>query len=144
MFSCAEKKEILISVSNAPEKIQSIMNRLGTIEQSIGSNAKNDAGFQEKLLGKISSYCQEQKIILREFPQTHWYEQQDYTVETYTVVLEGSYIKLLKLLNMLESEHYGKITSVKFESQKDYISNITKLTATIYLQNIKNNKKHES
>lgn len=140
---CHEMEDLLTTVADAPEKIKAITKKLHAIESSVSSGEKDKLNFQEELLEKVSHYCQVHRLILREFPQIHRYTQQNYNIETFTVVVEGPYIKLLKLAYSLESERTGKMISIRFESKKDYKTNSVRLLATIYLQKIKN-KKNES
>lgn len=137
---CHEMEELLTTVADAPEKIKGISKRIGEIENSVSSGEQGNSNFQEKLLEKVSHYCQSQRLILREFPQIHKYTQQNYNVETFTVAVEGPYVKLLKLVYLFESTRLGKVISIKFESKKDYRTNSMRLVSTIYLQNIKNIK----
>lgn len=137
---CNDFEEQLISASDAPNKITQLENKLNSINKTIGTNITSDLDFQELLLEKVSNYCNDNKLILKELPQTHIYKNRDYNIETNMVVVEGSFIKLLKLVYMLEQEFkLGKVISVKFESEKDLITKKIRLSASIYFQNIKNN-----
>lgn len=131
-------EDLLNSVADAPNKINKIKARLLQIENSVIKSDNENNNFQENLLEKVSKYCQVNKIILREFPQAHKYNQQNYNIETYTIAVEGPFVKLLKLVFALETTNAGKMISVKFESKLDYKTNTNRLTATIFIQNIKN------
>jgi len=131
----------LSMAENAPEKIAGIKNRIAEIETRIGSNQSMEVDFQDLLLEKVSGYCKLNNLVLKEFPQTHSFSQQDYLIETNTIVVEGGFIKLLKLVYSLENDfEIGKVVSVKFSTKEDFRSKQLCLSAIIYYQNIKMNR----
>jgi len=131
----------LTLAENAPQKIAEIKNRISEIETRIGSNQSKEVDFQDMLLEKVSSYCKTNGLVLKEFPQTHCFSQQDYLIETNTIIVEGDFIKLLKLVYGLENDfEIGKVVSVKFLTNEDFRSKRLYLSAVIYYQNIKMNR----
>jgi len=140
---CSVYEEQLEFVKDAPLKIAALQKEIDIKEQILGRSNAGDE-FQENLLKQITGFCQKNQLILREYPQVHNYIQQEYNIETNEIVIEGQFIKLLKLLYALEQEYkLGKVVSAKFMSKKDFKTNQMKLTLTIYVQNIKkeNNEK---
>lgn len=137
---CSICEEQLEFVKDAPLKIASLQKEIDVKEQILGhSNAGVE--FQEHLLKQVTEFCQQNQLILREYPQVHNYIQQEYNIETNEIIVEGPFIKLLKLLYALEQEYkLGKVVSAKFMSKKDFKTNQMKLTLTIYVQNIKKEK----
>lgn len=136
---CHELEVQISDASFASEKIAKIEGRLKSLNELIGTNITSDLDFQELLLETVTGYCSSNHIILKELPRTHSFIDQEYLVETNVIVVEGSYIKLLKLIYMLEKQFkLCKIISVKFESEEDLLSKRIRLFATIYFQNIKN------
>ena len=134
---CSIYEEQLKFVKDAPLKIAELQKELNQKEKSLGfSSTKKE--FQEQLLNNISTYCAENDLLLIEVPEVHTYKQHEYKIETYTTIVEGSYIKLLKLLYAIEQKfRIGKVVSVKFSSKKDYKTNELRLTLNMYIQNIK-------
>ncbi|MCK4661794.1 MAG: hypothetical protein KAT68_02930 [Bacteroidales bacterium] len=136
-----QNKEIekqLIIINDAPAKIADYELQLKKIENIIGEKIILGQDVHELLLERVSKYCQDNRLILRELPMVHKFNQNDYTIETSVVVIEGTYLKLLKLLFALETEKiFGKITSANFKSYKDFKTRKIRLTLTIYIQNIK-------
>jgi hypothetical protein len=128
--------------SEAPGKIAQLEKQLKEIDQTLGSGPK--AGeVQQALLGFVTGYCQLENVTLREFPKAVYKEENDLVVETNMLTIEGDFIKLLKLVYLLEQEQkLGKISSVRFFLKKDTRTRTTALNACIYLQNIKK-KGHE-
>lgn len=131
-------KDQLESIQSAPSEILDVEQQLSTIERSVGMNPDTTTDFQKILLEKVSEFCQENRVVLREFPQTIYYKNQDFEVETNQIVVEGSFVKILTLVYNLEQKfRLGKIVSLRFATQKDYKSGSIKLFATLYFQNFK-------
>lgn len=138
---CSDFKEKLTYAEHAPAQILQFEKKLKEIENIIGINIK-EFDFQELLYEKVSNYCQENGLILVEFPGTHSYEEQEYEVETNIVVVEGVFLKLLKLVYILEQkDNPGKVVSVKFATKMDYKTRKTRLNTSMYFQNIKSKKR---
>ncbi|MBI5542199.1 MAG: hypothetical protein HY951_19235 [Bacteroidia bacterium] len=135
---CQDYKDQLENIQTAPSEIADVEQQLASIERSVGMNPDTSTDFQKILLEKISGYCQQNYVVLREFPQTIYFNNQDFEVETNQVVVEGSFVKILTLVYNLEQKfRLGKIVSLRFATQKDYKTGSTKLYATLYFQNFK-------
>ncbi|MBI5541222.1 MAG: hypothetical protein HY951_14245 [Bacteroidia bacterium] len=135
---CQDYKSQLENIQTAPAEISNVEQQLATIERSVGMSPDTSTDFQKVLLEKVSSYCQQNNVVLTEFPQTIYFSNQDFEVETNQVVVEGSFVKILTLVYNLEQKfRLGKIVSLRFASQKDYKTGATKLFATLYFQNFK-------
>lgn len=138
---CNALENQLVQLDDAPQRIAFLQKRLKKIEEVIGSNHVNSLDFQEALLERASTYCQSSGLILREFPETHRYSDQNFEVETNRIVAEGTFVKLLLLVYNLEQTFpLGRIVSVKFSSKEDFRSHKIRLSAIIYFQNVKNLK----
>lgn len=138
MDECALLEEQLQQAENAPQKLSELKIELNAIESRLGEGGKFGGDVQQALLEKISRYCNENNIALREFPQPVVSQEQDYIVETNVVVIEGSFIKLLKLVYQLEQvQRTGKVAAVHFMAKEDLRTKRLQLTASLYLQNIK-------
>lgn len=127
----------LIQVEKAPETIKYYENRLTEINTKIGKNYNQNQNFQKNLLNEISSNCDRYSLVLKDFPQVHIWQKQNYNFITGYARVEGSYIPLLKLLYKLETDHsYGRLVSVDFLTFEDLKAKKTRLTMAIYLQTI--------
>ena len=121
----------------APEKIVELQKQMVSINNVISSSVQSESDLHQQLLGVISSYCQKNRLVIKAFPEIHSYARNDLAIETNMIVIEGGYIKLLKLLYMLETQkQFGKIASVDFSSYFDRKSKRYKLTMKLYIQNI--------
>lgn len=136
--------ELLKMASNAPLLEVQLQKELDAINNKLGSQNQDGEKYSDKLIELITSYCQLNNAILKEFPETELAQKDDLLIETNRFTLAGDYVTLLKFVYLLEQKHkIGKVTSVNYLSKKDFRSNSNILTATIYLQNIKkqNNEK---
>lgn len=135
---CIDLEEQLATAVDAPQRISQLEQKLADINGQIGSNISGNTDYQELLLEKVSRYCSKNRLVLKQLPQTHSYVHQDFKVETHKVVVEGSFHKLLKLIYAIENDFkLGKLVSVRFETEKDFVTKSISLTASIYFQNIK-------
>jgi len=131
--------DTLVSINKAPESIARINEELGKIDRFIGSMSDTAAtSTQEMLLEKVSRYCSENGVILKEFPQPLITTEKEYTIETCRIDLQGGFLKLLRFINLLEKERKaGKVVSAGFNCIKDMENKQYKLVASIYIQSIK-------
>lgn len=127
------------AASDAPVKAEELQYQLKKIESIIGKNDIASDNIQQLILSLVSSFCTKNNLVLQEFPKTKSYTENDIQVETNNIVIEGDFIKLLLLLNMLEqNKDVGRISSSRFQAKKNLKTKKIELTLTIYIQNIKN------
>lgn len=140
-----DTKAKLLQVENAPEIIAQFQKQMNSINSKIGENYSQGPEFQKNILDEISKYCEIHSLTLREFPEVHTYQKQDYEFITAYARIEGEFIPLLKLLYELESGRlYGRLISVDFLSTDDFKSKRLRLTMSIYIQTIKQNNNAKS
>lgn len=132
---CCVLQQQLDSAADAPSRLAHLKQELQQLEQITGSNDTINT-LHERLLGIITNYCQENNITLRDFASPIRYHQQEWLVETHPIIVEGSFIPLLKLVAKLEREKTGKVVCVDFQSKRDNKTQSLSLTLTIYVQNI--------
>jgi len=129
-------------VESVPMMTAVFEKQLLQMNSRIASDTMNGQRIQQALLELLSNYCKNSKAVLREFPQSTDFEQGDLLVETNLFVIESDFKTLLKLVYILEQKKtLGKIASIHYQYKKDLITRNMALTATVYLQNIKKNKK---
>jgi hypothetical protein len=134
-YECNVLQQQIDSAANAPSRLAHLKQELRQLETITGSNDTTNS-LHEHLLGIVTNYCQENNITLRDFASPIRYAQQEWMVETHPIILEGSYIALLKFVQKLEQEKAGKVISVDFNSRRDNKTQSLSLTVTIYVQNI--------
>jgi hypothetical protein len=122
----------------SPGQMAALENKLAFINSKVNAYLIDSTRNQESILDAVSTFCQKNNLILREFPKTGFEEQKDITIETKVILAEGTYVNLLRLVYELEHKNkVGKLTSVNFNSFMDTKRKKLVLTATIYLQNIR-------
>lgn len=142
--SYKENQEKVLNANSAPQKVAYYKKKLADIENIIKKQQGSGMDNQELLLSVVSDYCNENDLVLKDFPLPVIYTDKDYTIETSIFEIQGGFIKLLKLIYELEQKTVvGKVMCVNYEIKKNYKTKSFALTATIYLQNIKKNKQDE-
>ena len=138
-----ESKEQIALAVNAPSKTKQLEQELTQINQRIGTQNINGKNTEQALLDLITNYCQSNHLTLREFPEAKLVKQNDLLIETNQFVVEGAFSPLLKMVYLLEQKtKLGKIAGVRYQLKKDIQTKEMALTATVYLQNIKQ-QEHE-
>lgn len=137
-------KEQLQIASDAPQKAAELQKKLAELDHVLEQQQQTTTSVQETLLGFITNYCQNNNLILREFPKTIHVNEKDFLIETNVFTVEGGFLKILPMIYLLEQKNkIGKIASVNFQTKKDFKTKNTALTATVYLQNVSKKTKGE-
>ena len=137
--SCAKLEDQLKHVENAPVQIAELDQKTERINKVINANKQNKS-FNEYLLDRVSDFSVKNSLLIKHFPKNHSYAKGDYSINTNIITVEGSYIKLLKLLHHLEIiEKTGHLSSVEYLSYLDRETKKMKLEMKIYIQTIENN-----
>ena len=129
----------LKEASSAPARVQKLTQQLVSLDHLIQSRQTDTSNnVHDLLLGFLSSYCKENKTVLKSFPETSVSTQGEFEIQSHTFAVEGSFIKLLQLVYLLEQKlRIGKVSSLNFQASKDIDTKKNILVSTVYLQNIK-------
>ena len=93
----------------------------------------------ESLMDAVSRNIDHYKIKLEEFPETHFFQSNNYLVQTYKLTFSGRFINLLGFIHFAEYEiNPCKIVSVSFY-RKELRRTGEKLFVEIYFQSIYRN-----
>lgn len=134
-------EEQLAQLDKAPEELAALRSHVNRLESCFSDTGNLMISPQQRLLEAISSYCSSNKVVLKDFPQPLVATAQDYMVETNIITLEGSFIKLLKLVYQLEQQYQaGRVSSLHFLSRREPRTKELLLSVKIYIQNIKKGK----
>jgi hypothetical protein len=128
--------------STAPAQFASLRKKLNSIDKVL-QNQQNDStqNTHDILLSTLSKYCKENNTTLKTFPETSFDKQGNFEIQTNTFTVQGNFTNLLQLVYLLEQkQRAGKISSVSFESFRDINTQKNILTASAYLQTIKDIK----
>lgn len=122
---------------SAPMQIGQMNQRLKLVQARFNAYAMDSLKNREYLLQIVSDFCKKNNLVLKEFPQIALEEHQNIGITTNTIVAEGSFTNLLKLLYKLEYKvGVGRPASVDFEKYYDFKRKKETLQLTIYLQTI--------
>jgi hypothetical protein len=131
----ALKKQVN-EAEDLPVKIAMLEKQLQKLNASAGNGTEVN---EQALLEIVTGYCSANNLILRDFPKTFNYRRKDMDIETNVFTVEGPFIKGLKMLYELErSPEAGKVSSVLFQKKEDIQTKRQYLTATVYVQYLKN------
>lgn len=137
--NCKSLNSTISSLEQAPLEIKKIEKRLLEMNRLLSSGKSGDDDFHEEFLTFLTTYCNKNNLIIKNFPKPHKAISNKYTIETNIVTFEGDYKELIELVYNLEISHLkGNITSVSFDTKPDFRNGIYKLNLTIYEQNIYN------
>lgn len=127
----------LAKLDSYSNQISTIRKNIVDIERQIGKAPVED--LSEILTESITSYNKSNRdVIIKEIPQKHIFDIDQFRVESQRLVVSGSYKELLSLLLLFESDPTkGKVCSVNFKLKKDYRSNSEYLIMDVWLQTIR-------
>lgn len=132
-----KEKELLTNASLKIKYLQEKNFYLDSVLQS--KNVSIENSFQQTILQNVSIFSSKENIEIINFTKPHSIIENETIIETLSFELKGEFIPLLKLINYLEQEQFGKLLSVHFEKKKNYRNNKPYLTTTVYLQKVSNN-----
>lgn len=136
--SCDEQQKQMDSIQDAPEKLVQLEAELARFSALTGNGNDTLHDVHEQLLNFVTVYCDKHDLVLREFIQPVRYKNDEWTVETHPITVEGNYIEIVRFIRALELESTGRIVSVDFFTKTDNKTKVRSLLATIYVQNISN------
>lgn len=119
--------------ASAPAEIAQLQTQLAGMQQSALKPYD-----REKLLEVVTTFCRDNKVLVKTFPQAQLTKQNDSQIVTNKIVVEGSYNSIVKLVYLLEQqEKLGSVSSLIFTTHKDRVSKKILLHATIIFRNLK-------
>lgn len=136
-------KQSLQEISNTMDQVMKLEFDLHELQQLLAPQAVDGEAFKEMLLSEINSFSEKKAITLRELPEKHLFNDPEYTILTYSLLVEGGFINLQRLVYFFETGIFkGFIRSVNFTARTNPISHKRNLVMVVYFQIII--QKHES
>ena len=133
-----EIKAEIEKAENAPSIIAGLNKRIEAYNKLLGEQNQQELSVRDLLLNYGTQYCHDTRAILKNFPEPHIYKSSNYEIETNTMVVQGGFIELLKMLYALETNNnFGRIQSVIFQTEMNIRTKQKVLISKLYLQNIK-------
>lgn len=130
--------KVISLAKNASENRENLQQQLRSIENQIGNSQNDSINIQQSILNLVTNYCFKNDLVLQEFPGALRQMEKSIVVETNYFTVRGDFIKLLRLVNLLEHHvEIGKVTSSHFQSKRNSKTQKMELTVTVYIQNFK-------
>lgn len=129
-----EKEEKIVWLKEQEKGLPALKAKLNAFEKAY---AKSDSiSVRDKLTAFISDYAENNGCLVTEIPHNSSYKNDNLRIQTNTFTVRGSFIKLLPLVNQLETEckYLAKIISVKFYTIRDLQKRKKELFVTIIAQ----------
>lgn len=132
-----ELEEKLGKAENAPRQIAQLERKLAYWDQ-IATNLNDSAtSVQKELFTNVSKACSAHKVSLRALEFIATEEKESHQIDTYQVMMAGSYRNLLSAVFELENKlGNGILSSLTFEKVQDRYTKKDYLIAKLYIQNI--------
>lgn len=132
-----ELEEKLGQAQGAPRQIAQLERKLAYWDQLASSLNDSATNVQKELFTNVSKACNAHKVSLRTLEFTASEEKENHSIDTYQVVMEGSYRNLLSAVYELENKlGNGILSSLTFEKEKDRYTKKDYLIAKLYIQSI--------
>ena len=127
----------LDNVQSLEKEVAQYHGLLANFDQNTTSNLPPS---QTNLYELISSFCDENDLIIEEMPEVSVYDNTDFLLEQHIFTFKGEYRTMLRLLYAIEQEwKIAKVVSSHFYLEKNRQTRQEELKAQFHLQNIKNN-----
>lgn len=131
----------ITKAENAPKGIAELRKSLDGLNEKLNHYLIDTLKEHQHTLEIVSEFCYKKKLVVKELPKRMITVEEDFTILTSALTIEGTYVNLLSLLYELEyRQRLGRLTSVSWKSYVDNKTKKTVLLMTIYLQNITVNK----
>lgn len=128
-----------IETSSNPNNVNSLKQKIDSLEKSISIIDTSSVEFQHKIMEESTKLCEKNNCRLVKMPKGILSNSNNYLLETYTITLQGSFFKLLLILDEWEKT-IGHLISVKFEYVSDKYFQTDKLLLILYIQKINKNE----
>lgn len=125
-------------VDGSYNQVLFLKNEIAQLNNLIGGQTKQPELVQQLLLDFITNT--DFDINIHKIEDTHLYNDEEFTVYTNIIEVEGNFNTLLKLLYKIEVDFKAsKVVSSEFYTEKNYRTNSKKLFLKIILQNYEKN-----
>jgi hypothetical protein len=92
----------------------------------------------QQFFKKMNQAAQLYNIVIREIPSVLVEESVGFSFYNYRIILEGSYINLVRALIFTEnSTDMGRVSYIKFQSQQDILTKRKSLTMELHIYKVK-------
>jgi hypothetical protein len=135
-----QKKDLtekILMADNAPQEIAGLKIRVEELNNILGAKSGHTNDFHIQILNVSSTYSQKNNIVIKNYPEEHVFQENDYILRTNILTVEGRFLGLLRFLYFMERQNeIGKIVSSNFYMEKEKYSRKKNLFLKLYIQNI--------
>lgn len=133
--------EQLSELNDDPKEIVDLQTQLDSLNNTV-EKLYNKSSLQDIILDRIVKYCNQNNVLIKEFPESQILEKDNYIIKTNYILLEGSFQQLIILLYNIEQKYnLGKVSSLKFYTTTNSKTRLPQLYLELYIQNIETNEK---
>ena len=128
----------LNTVDGSYQQIYFLKNEIAQLNDLIGGQTKDPELVQELILDFVTNSNFD--INIHDIEDTHVFSDDEFTIYTNVLQIEGDYNTLLKLLHTIEKDFTAsKVVSSEFYTEKNYRTSSKKLFLKLILQNYEKN-----
>lgn len=132
-----EEKQLLESLSTAPQEIKLLSDKLNVINQNLKSDNTTIYDIRDDLLEEISNFCVKNHIHVFSYPELHIYNNKSFIIESNRIVLKGTFKHLLQLIYYMETNvGFSRIASIRYYTELNRKTKKEELYLEMIFQNI--------
>jgi len=121
---------------NLPQELAYYNKALSHLNQQFGITTI-DSTAKSSILEVINRFCESNNLVIRSFPASVHEEKQNFSIQTYEIVIEGSYKPVVQLIHIIEQEQrLARVSSVDIKLVKNRRTKRKELLSTLYIQKI--------
>ena len=118
-YTQLKQQEVLFS--NIPQQLSLLKQKQKYYDSILSSYKLNEGSLQNNLLTTLNRYADANNLKVIDFLEPHVFIDDDLTVKTYQLTIEGDYNAILNLIyNFEQQTKFGEIINLHFEKKKNY------------------------
>jgi hypothetical protein len=123
--------------ANTPHQLSVLKQKQRYFDSILSAYQLKGSSLQNGLLSTINTFANDNGLKVIGFLEPHTFMDNDLTVKTYQITLEGDYNAMLDLIFRLEQRtKFGEIINLHFEKKKDFRTGKSFLQAHILLRSL--------
>ena len=122
-------QELIGNLNNNPKLLSSLIFREKQIDQWLSKNDHTTDSFQNELLKELNKYCSKNNLKIVDFREPHQIQESETNINSYSLSIEGSFIKILGLISSIENtsglgliKHISTVKKMNYKTNDEYIT----------------------
>lgn len=122
------QQELIGNLNNNPKLLSDLISKEKQIDEWLKKNDHTSDSFQNELLKRLNNYCSNNNLKIVDFKEPHQIIENETQINSYSFSVEGSFIKVLGLINTLENstslgfiKHISTTKKMNFKTNEEYI-----------------------